>query len=105
MNLLESSGIRLKADVFFHEDMEFYGTFLRNNFDPLSFCFVPTLACGTKRDYPCCRAHRLEQMYQKRYHLHIHTLNLYKKLKSIIENTELCTHCPHAYRDGTKILL
>jgi len=105
MNLLKSSGIRLKANILFHEDMESYGILLRNNFDPLSFCFIPALVCGTKRVYPCCRAHRLEQMYQKSYHLHIHTPNLYKKLKNIIENTELCTHCPRAYRDGAKILL
>lgn len=102
LRLLGSSGARLKVNVFFHEDMESYGTLLKNKFDPFSFCFIPTLLCGTKRVYPCCRAHRLEQMYKKRYHLHIYTPGLYGKLKSIIKNTDLCSHCPHMYRDGKK---
>ncbi len=104
-NLFKSVGTRLKANVLFHDDMEFYGTLPKNNFDPLSYCFSPTLVCGTKQVFPCCRAHRLEQRYQKRYHLYIHTPNLYTKLKNIIKNTDLCTHCPRVYRDGTKILL
>lgn len=105
VNLLKSLGKKIKTNVLFHEDMDSYGKLLKNNFDPISTCFLPTLVCGTKRVYPCCRAHRLEQMYKKRYHLHIQTPNLYKKLKNIIKNTDLCTHCPRAYRDSKKILL
>ncbi len=103
-NLLKSLGMRIKANILFHEDMESYGT-LRNDFDPVPWCFIATLVCGTKRVYPCCRAHRLEQMHRKKYHLYIHTPGLYKKLKGIIKNTDLCTHCPRVYRDCTKVPL
>lgn len=100
VNLFKLKGYRLKTNVFFHEDMESYGT-IRNDFDPLSnvFCINAVLICGTKRVYPCCRAHKLEQMYKKEYHFYIDTDNLYKKLKGIIKNTDLCTHCPRMYKD------
>ncbi len=104
-DLFKALGKRLKANVFSHEDMATYGTRLKNNFNPLADCLLPTLLCGTKQVFPCCRAHRLEQRYQKSYHLYIHTPNLYQKLKSIIENTDLCIHCPRVYRDGAKIPL
>jgi len=105
MNLFKSQGIRLKSNVLFHEDMESYGKLPRKKFDSLSACFLPTLVCGTKQVFPCCRAHRLEQRYQKIYHLYIHTPNLYGKLKDIIKNTDLCTHCPRVYRDAKTIFL
>lgn len=47
----------------------------------------------------------LEQMYKKKYHFYVNTVNLYNKLKNIITNTDLCTHCPRAYRDHLKISL
>ena len=103
-SLLKLWGIQVKANTLFHEDMESYGT-LRNDFEPVPWCFVATLVCGTKRVYPCCRAHRLEQMYRKKYHLSIHTPGLYKKLKGIINDTDLCMHCPRVYRDCTKVPL
>jgi len=96
--LLELRGIRIKANILFHEDMESYGT-LRNDFNSLFHCFNATLLCGTKRVYPCCRAHRLEQMYRKKYHLYAHTPDLYRKLKGIIKDTDLCAHCPRMYSD------
>ena len=102
--LLGSWGIRIKTNTLFHEDMESYGT-VRNDLDPVFRCFIVTLVCGTKRVYPCCRAHRLEQMYRKRYHLYIDTPDLYKKLMNIIKNTDLCTHCPRMYDDGARISL
>ncbi len=100
-DLLKLHGIRIKANTLFHEDMESYGT-KASGLNPFIHCFIPTLLCGTKRVYPCCRAHRLEQMYRKRRHLYIYTPGLYKKLKDIVKNTDLCTHCPRMYSDCAK---
>ncbi len=68
-------------------------------------CFVANLVCGTKKVYPCCRAHRLEQVYGKKYHLPIDAPNLYKNLRNIITDTDLCTHCPHIYTNPKRVLL
>lgn len=98
-SLFRSLGERLvQTNIFTHEDMQAYGT-IKNDFRPLSYCISAVLLCGTKRVYPCCRAHRLEQIYKRNYHFSINTGNLYRKLKGLIENTDLCTHCPRMYKD------
>ncbi|MBN3039974.1 MAG: hypothetical protein JW867_02495, partial [Candidatus Omnitrophica bacterium] len=63
------------------------------------FCLNAILLCGTKKVYPCCRAHTFEKMYNKNYHYYIDTENLYQKLKDLIKETDLCLHCPRMYED------
>jgi hypothetical protein len=87
-------------DVDNHEIISPPGT-ERNDFNPFSFCFSPTLVCATKKVYPCCRAHLFEQMYAKKYHCELDTPDLYSKLIEIIQAGELCTHCPRIYKDTT----
>lgn len=97
-DILKSKGIPLKVNIFDHEDLKSFGSY-KSDFDPLLGCFSAVLLCGTKKVYPCCRAHLFEQMYKKKYHLRIHTQNLYQGLKGLIKNTDLCTRCPRIYRN------
>lgn len=98
-NILESKGVALAVNVFRHEDLKSPGTKRAEDFDPLRLCFGATLVCGTRKVYPCCRAHVFEQMYKKKYHYFNDAKNLYQKLKRIIRETDLCRHCPRLYQD------
>lgn len=98
VDLFKSRGLSLKVNTRLHEDLSKCGA-ARKDFNPFLRCFTVVLLCGTKRVYPCCRAHKLEQMRKKKYHLYVNTENLYEKLKNIIKNTDLCSHCPRIYAD------
>ena len=97
-SLLKALGLSLNVNVNFHEDLMKHGK-MRNGFDPLLNCFNPVLLCGTRQVYPCCRAHKFEQIYNKSYHFSIDVKNIYKKLKNVVKNTDLCSNCPRIYKD------
>lgn len=101
-NLFQAAGYKLKPNITFHEDLSAYGK-IKINFPAVEFCLRPVLLGGTKKVYPCCRAHRLEQDYKKKYHFYIDTPGLYAKLRNAIENTDLCSHCPRVYKDTRKV--
>jgi hypothetical protein len=92
----------IPVEVNNHESLTEPGT-IRNDFNPFTYCFSPTLLCGTQKIYPCCRAHLFEQMHKKNYHLDIKTPDLYSGLMRIIQKSDLCLHCPRLYKDN-KIL-
>jgi len=94
----------LNVTVDEHEDMEEFGTVLKQGFNT-EWCFSPVLLCGTKNVYPCCRAHRLEQMYGKCYHYTVDTEGLFDKLAAMVKSQELCAACPRMYEDCKKIPL
>ena len=81
--------------------MATYGTRLKIILT-LADCLLPTLLWD-KAGFPCCRA-QIEQRYQKLSFIY-YTPNLYQKLKSIIENTDLCIHCLVFIRMKAKIPL
>ena len=103
-NLLQRVGYKLKPNVTLHEDISAYGK-IKRNFPIVKECLGAVLLCGTKKVYPCCRAHRLEQDHKKKYHFYIDTPGLYVKLKNIIEDTDLCSYCPRMYKDSLRIRL
>ena len=98
VDLFKSRGLSLKVNTRFHEDLSRYGA-TQKDFSPFLRCFAVVLLCGTRKVYPCCRAHKLEQMRKKKYHLCVNTENLYEKLKNMIKDTDLCSHCPRIYSD------
>jgi hypothetical protein len=102
--ILKAKKIPVKVNFRHHEDLRYPGT-QRSGLDPLAFCFSAVLLCATKKVYPCCRAHRFEQMFQKKYHCRIDTKDLYQRLKSIIKDTDLCVHCPRMYKDSRHVVL
>jgi MoaA/NifB/PqqE/SkfB family radical SAM enzyme len=100
--ILKSKGVPLEVNVRHHEDLSATGK-KRNRFDPLLNCFSAVLLCGTGKVYPCCRAHRFEQMFKKKYHGRSGAKGLYQRLKDIIKKTDLCLHCPRCYSDRVLI--
>lgn len=92
----------IAANILEHEDLAEYGTVRKEDYDPLT-CFGPVLLGGTKKIYPCCRAHRFEQMYGGTYHMQITDNNLVEGLAAMIAKTPLCSRCPRIYEDGKKI--
>ncbi|MBN1493232.1 MAG: radical SAM protein [Candidatus Omnitrophica bacterium] len=94
----------LKVTVTEHEDLEHYGTQLKQDFDTC-WCFAPVLLCGTRKVYPCCRAHRLEQMYGACYHYMVDTEGLFEKLEALVRERNMCQKCPRLYADSRKIPL
>ena len=103
-NLLCRTGYKLESNILSHENMNAFGK-KKINYPAFELCFKPVLLGDTKKVYPCCRAHRLEQDFKKKYHFYIDTLGLYGKLKHIIEETDLCSHCPRVYEDSLKVKL
>jgi hypothetical protein len=93
----------LVVTVTEHEDMDAHGTVLKKDFDT-RWCFAPVLLCGTKKVYPCCRAHRLEQMYGKDLHYMVESAGLFVKLEALVLSREMCSRCPRLYQDARKIL-
>jgi len=101
---MKRMGKRFRPTVLFHDDMNNPGTKHGGGYGA-ELCFSAVLLAGTGRVYPCCRAHRLEQDHNGKYHLRVNTPGLYGKLKSIIEDTDLCLHCPRSYKDRAMIRL
>ena len=96
-SILESRNIPPRANIECHENLRYPGTQLIG-FDPLH-CYSAVLLSGTKNAYPCCRAHRFEQDFNRNYHQRIDGRHLFSKLKRTITDTDLCTHCPRMYAD------
>lgn len=90
----------IPIEVTHHELLVDPGT-VPNEMNPFSYCFSPTLLCGTRNVYPCCRAHLFEQMHTRNYHYTLDTADLYEKLIALIEGSDLCAHCPRMYADNT----
>ena len=103
-NLFQKNGYEIEPNTLLHENMDVFGK-KKRDYPAAELCFGPVLLGGTKKVYPCCRAHRLEQDYKKKYHFYIDTTSLYTKLKYIIKDTDLCSHCPRMYEDSLKVEL
>lgn len=94
----------LKPNILSHDDMSRPGT-IRSGIPVKSVCLSAVLVGDTENVYPCCRAHRIEQDHKCNYHLKLSSGNLYSKLAGIIENTDLCAHCPRYYINKVAIKL
>lgn len=88
----------IAVDIKYHEDLKHYGT-ERNDFNPFSDCFSPTLLCGSRKVYPCCRAHLYEAMYGGAYHACLDEENLFDALKNIIQTKDVCSRCPRVFKN------
>ena len=102
LHRLREMGVVSLHQINCFEDLSNVNTELkRDDFNPLQFCFMPTIIGCIERIFPCCRAYTFERTRSRLndYSVPISSFSLQTLSTRIIE-TDLCYGCPRMYDCG-----